>query len=61
LAEAPQETHSPIVYGLATVWTSKNPPMARHFGAFMLSHKIQDILKSYGFERAASDVNTVQR
>ncbi len=61
LAEAPRETHSPIVYGLATVWTSKNPPLARLFGAFMLSPRIQDILKSYGFERASSDVNTVQR
>jgi molybdate transport system substrate-binding protein len=61
LAEAPPDTHSPIVYGLATVWTSKNPPMARHFGKFMLSSKIQDILKSYGFEQASLDVNSVQR
>ncbi|MBD0316860.1 MAG: molybdate ABC transporter substrate-binding protein [Nitrospiraceae bacterium] len=61
VAEVPAETHSPIVYGLATVWTSKNPPLARHFGEFMLSSQIQNILRSYGFERAASDVNTVQR
>ena len=61
LAEAPPDTHAPIVYGLATVWASKDPSLARNFGAFMLSPKIQDILKSYGFEHASPQVNTVQR
>lgn len=61
VAEASPETHTPIIYGLATVWTSKNPSMARHFAEFMLSPKIQEILKSYGFERASPELSTVQR
>jgi molybdate transport system substrate-binding protein len=52
IAEIASDTHSPIVYGLATVWTSKNPFLAQQFREFILSVKIQDILKSYGFERA---------
>ncbi len=61
IAEAPPDTHAPIVYGLATVWTSKNSSLARKFGEFMVSPKIQDVLKSYGFERASSDLHTVNR
>jgi molybdate transport system substrate-binding protein len=61
IAEAAPETHTPIVYGLATVWASKNPSLARKFGEFMLLPKIQNILKSYGFKRAASELSTVQR
>jgi molybdate transport system substrate-binding protein len=61
LAEAPPDTHAPIVYALATVWTSKNPSPARHFGEFMLAPKIQEILKTYGFERAAHQLSTMQR
>jgi molybdate transport system substrate-binding protein len=52
IAEIAPETHGPIVYGLATVWTSSNPFLAQQFREFMLSTKIQDILKTYGFERA---------
>jgi molybdate transport system substrate-binding protein len=61
IAEAAPDTHRPIVYGMATVWTSKNPSQARKFGEFMLSPKIQEILKSYGFERASSELNTMHR
>jgi molybdate transport system substrate-binding protein len=52
IAEIASETHSPIVYGLTTVWTSRNPFLAQQFREFILSSKVQDILKSYGFERA---------
>jgi molybdate transport system substrate-binding protein len=61
LAEAAPDTHAPIVYALATVWTSQNPSLARQFGEFMLLPKIQDILKTYGFERAADQLSTVTR
>ena len=61
IAEAPPDTHAPIVYGLATVWTSKNSSLARKFGEFMVSPKIQDVLKSYGFERASPELHTVNR
>jgi molybdate transport system substrate-binding protein len=61
IAETPPDTHAPIVYGLATVWTSKNPPLARQFGRFMLSPRIQNILKTYGFEKAPPDISTVHR
>jgi molybdate transport system substrate-binding protein len=52
IAEIAADTHSPIVYALATVWTSRNPFVAQQFREFILSPKIQDMLKSYGFERA---------
>jgi molybdate transport system substrate-binding protein len=54
--ELPPDTHAPIVYALATVWTSSNPFLAQQFRDFMLTDDIQNILKSYGFERAAQPV-----
>jgi molybdate transport system substrate-binding protein len=52
IAEIASEHHKPIVYGIATAWTSKSPFLAQQFREFLLSPKIQDVLKSYGFERA---------
>jgi molybdate transport system substrate-binding protein len=50
LAELPDADHSPILYGLGTVWTAKSPSLARKFGDFLLSQPIQGLLKGYGFE-----------
>ena len=61
VAEIPPNTHTPILYGLGTVWTSKNPSLARRFHEFIISPTIQDILKSYGFDRPSSELNTVNR
>ena len=61
LMEFPPDTHTPILYGLGTVWTAKNPTLAQRFQEFMISPAIQDILKSYGFDRPSSELNTVNR
>lgn len=61
LTELSPETHAPIVYALATVWTSKNPSLAQRFHEFIISPAIQDILKSYGFDRTSSEFHTVNR
>lgn len=61
LMEFLPDTHSPILYGLGTVWTSNNPSLAQRFHQFMVSPAIQDILKSYGFVRPSSALNTVNR
>ena len=61
LMEFPPNTHTPILYGLGTVWTSKHPSLAQRFHEFMVSPTIQEILKSYGFDRPSSELNTVNR
>jgi molybdate transport system substrate-binding protein len=61
LTELSPETHAPILYGLGTVWTSKNPSLAKHFHEFIITPAIQDILKSYGFDRASSELHTANR
>jgi len=61
LTELASETHKPILYGLATVWTSKNPSLAKRFYEFIVSPAIQDILKSYGFDRPSSGLNSETR
>ena len=61
LTELASETHKPILYGLGTVWTSKNPSLAKRFYEFIISPPIQDVLKSYGFDRPSSGLNTETR
>jgi molybdate transport system substrate-binding protein len=61
LAELSPETHAPILYGLGTVWTSKNPSLALRFHEFIISPAIQDILKTYGFDRASPELHTAKR
>jgi molybdate transport system substrate-binding protein len=61
LTELASETHKPILYGLGTVWTSKNPSLAKRFYEFIISPAIQEILKSYGFDRPSSGLNTETR
>ncbi|WP_447983543.1 molybdate ABC transporter substrate-binding protein [Nitrospira sp. Nam74] len=61
LAELSPESHAPILYGLGTVWTSKHPLLARRFHEFIMSSAIQDILKTYGFDRASPQSHTAKR
>jgi molybdate transport system substrate-binding protein len=56
IADVAPDLHNPIIYGLATVWTAKNPFLAQRFRQFMLSERVQGILKSYGFERASGSL-----
>jgi molybdate transport system substrate-binding protein len=61
LMELSPESHAPIVYALGTVWTSKHPSLAQRFHEFIISPAIQDILKSYGFDRTSSELHTANR
>jgi len=58
---APAESHSPVRYGVAVVWTAKNISGAGDFIKFMLSAPIQAQLKQYGFDQAISDVGFARR
>ena len=61
VTEVPADTHPPILYGLATVWASKQPLVAKEFREFITSSAIQEVLQTFGFEHTADDVHTVQR
>jgi len=61
LDTAPADSHQPVRYGVAAVWTAKNISGAGDFIEFLLSPSIQAHLKQYGFERATSETGLVQR
>jgi len=46
---ADDKFHSPIVYPIAVVKSSKNPTAAKEFVQFLSSNQAKDILKKYGF------------
>jgi len=61
LTEVPPGAHAPIVYGLATVWTSTHPSAAKEFRDFITSPRIQEVLQTFGFGRPSHDPHTAQR
>lgn len=61
LDTAPADSHTPVRYGIAAVWTAKNISGAGDFIEFLLSAPIQAQLKQYGFDQAVSDVGVVHR
>lgn len=50
VVKAPSKSHQPIVYPIAIVKGSKNPPLATEFMALILSAEGKDLLNKYGFE-----------
>lgn len=46
---ADDKFHSPIVYPIAVVKSSKNPTAAKEFVQFLSGNQAKDILKKYGF------------
>jgi molybdate transport system substrate-binding protein len=56
LDTAPAESHNPVRYGVAVVWTARNISGAGDFIQFILSAPIQAQLKQFGFDQAVSDV-----
>jgi molybdate transport system substrate-binding protein len=54
LDTAPAESHNPVRYGVAAVWTAKNLSGAGDFIQFILSPAIQAQLKQFGFDQAAA-------
>lgn len=61
LDTAPVESHSPVRYGVAAVWTAKNVSGASDFIEFLLTPQVQTLLQEYGFDRVPSEVGFAQR
>jgi molybdate transport system substrate-binding protein len=61
LDSAPPDSHTPIHYGVAAVWTAKNISGAGDFIEFLLTPKVQTLLQEHGFDRVSSDVGVAQR
>jgi molybdate transport system substrate-binding protein len=61
LDTAPAESHSPIQYGIAVVWTARNISGAGDLIEFLLSSRTQEELKQYGFQRAPDKIGRAQR
>jgi len=61
LDTAPADSHTPVRYGVAAVWTAKNISGAGDFIEFLLSSPIQAQLKQYGFDQAIAQVGFAQR
>jgi molybdate transport system substrate-binding protein len=61
LDTAPEDSHAPVRYGVAAVWTARNISAAGDFIEFLLSSQIQAQLKQYGFDQATPEVGFAQR
>ncbi len=61
LDTAPADSHTPVRYGVAAVWTAKNISAAGDFIDFLLSPSIQAQLKEYGFDQAIAEVGFARR
>jgi molybdate transport system substrate-binding protein len=60
LDTAPPDSHTPVRYGVAAVWTARNISGAGDFIEFLLSAPIQAELKQYGFDQATAEVGFAQ-
>lgn len=60
LDSAPADSHVPVEYGVAAVWTAKNLSGAGAFIEFLLSRQIQFLLQDFGFDRVTTDLGLVQ-
>jgi molybdate transport system substrate-binding protein len=58
---APVGSHSPIRYGVATVWTSRNISAAKDFIDFLSTSDVHIQLEKYGFDRVPPSVGLVQQ
>ena len=62
LDEAPVDSHTPVQYGVAAVWTARNIAGAGDFISFLGTPKIQALLQDHGFDRIAEpQVGVAQR
>jgi molybdate transport system substrate-binding protein len=61
LDEAPVDSHQPVHYAVAAVWTAKNIPAAGDFINFLETPKAQTLLQDHGFDRIAPQVGVAQR
>lgn len=61
LDDAPEDSHTPIHYGVAAVWTAKNIAGAGDFINFLERPQIQTLLQDHGFDRIAARNGIAQR
>ncbi|NOT23568.1 MAG: molybdate ABC transporter substrate-binding protein [Nitrospiraceae bacterium] len=61
LDEAPKDSHQPVHYGVAAVWTARNIPAAGDFINFLETPKVQALLQDHGFDRIAPQDDLAQR
>lgn len=61
LDTAPADSHTPIRYEVAIVWTAKNLSGAGDFIEFLLTPQIQAQLKEHGFDQASRHVGIAQQ
>jgi molybdate transport system substrate-binding protein len=52
VAVAPENLHSPIIYPVAVLKSSKNPAIAMDYVQFLSSDRARAIFQKYGFSRA---------
>ena len=55
VATAPAKSHSPVVYPIAVIQSSKNVTQAREFTDFLLSQEVNNIYKKYGFTKVENN------
>jgi len=61
LDTASEDSHTPIRYGVAIVWTAKNLSGAGDFIEFLLTPQIQAQLKEHGFDQAPHHAGIAQQ
>jgi molybdate transport system substrate-binding protein len=61
LDTVPADSHTPVRYGVAAVWTAKNISGAGDFIEFLLTPQIQSQFKEHGFDQAPREVSLAQR
>jgi len=61
LDDAPEDSHTPVHYGVAAVWTAKNISGAGDFINFLGTPKVQALLQEHGFDRIAQPAGVAQR
>jgi molybdate transport system substrate-binding protein len=49
IATAPERLHSPVIYPVAVIKTSKDSSAAKDFVAFLLGPQARAVLQKYGF------------
>jgi molybdate transport system substrate-binding protein len=52
VATAPEDSHSPVIYPVATLKSSKESAEAKHFVEFLAGAKAQAVFAKYGFKPA---------
>jgi len=50
VATAPEDSHSPVIYPVAALKSSKNPDEAKRFLGFLAGVKAQGVFEKYGFK-----------